>query len=641
MTTRHGQNVRHVRRALLATVAAAATVGSLLGLARLEATLSQARHRSAQAAAAARLNEDLERLSRDLQMTGHNAASSPRLIAAVRADVTASTLRDIFDNEPWWQPYREAFATQALVQTEAHEVAYNGPPLDAPLVLDLAKQARTTGEAVAKLAPLGPVPMEVVAAPLAIPDKVVAPVLILARPLGVVTLARLATSFGGAVGVLRHGKLVTATGASAWVKALRDRPMDDLSANDLGSGLSLVARAPDATLDRRWSLALALARVAATVLGSLLVALALLTRRKAAPSTAWATDDATARYVLINKLGSGGMADVYLAVARGEQGFRRPCVVKRLRSELADNPTLVAQFTDEATLASSLIHSNIIPIFDFGRFGDQYFIVQEYVAGRDLGKIGDRLQGQGRRPLPPEAAAYAGCAVLDALEYAHNKHDIDGKPMGLVHRDVTPENIIVSTQGEVKLLDFGVLKAKAGRSTKTEMGALKGSVSFMAPEQARCGDVDGRADLYSLALVLYFCVTGEALFEGTTSYQILVKAGAGIGPDEERRLQALPPLLGAILRRALSPRADDRFQTAAEFAAALKPLAAGGAALLKQAVTELFGAELEQEQELLREGLRRTDRDLQAPHEADTRVRPRTGTLTDTRRLPVLSARGQ
>ena len=639
MTTRHGQTSRRVQRLLTAAVAAAATVGALVGLERLQDGLAKARQNAAQAVASERVREELERMRRDLEMTGHNAASSPRLVAAVRANVTASTLRDIFDNEPWWQPYRETFATQALVEDAADRVAWNGTALDTIVVNDLAKQARDTGRAVAKLMPHGPVPMEVVATPMAIPDRAVAPVLMLARPLGVVTLARLAKSFAGAVGVIRDGKLLTATGAGQLVRALRDGAGEKLGAIALGEGLALVARAPYAPLERRWLLALALARVAACSLGSLVIALALLGRRAVAPLPAAPVDASVGRYVLVNKIGSGGMADVYLAVARGEQGFRRPCVVKRLRSELADNPTLVAQFTDEATLASSLVHSNIIPIFDFGRFGEQYFIVEEYVAGRDLGKLAERMASTGRGPLSPEAAAHAACAVLEALDYAHNKLDIDGKAMGLVHRDVTPENIIVSVRGEVKLLDFGVLKTKAGRSTKTEIGALKGSVSFMAPEQARCGDVDARADLYSLALVIYFCVTGQALFEGTTSYQILVKAGAGIGPEEERRLQELPPGLRLILRRALSPRVEDRFQTAAEFAAALKPLSAGGGALLKQAVVDLFGAELEQEQELLREGLRRTDRELEAPHEAETRVRPRTGTLTDTQRVPVLSTR--
>ena len=164
-------------------------------------------------------------------------------------------------------------------------------------------------------------------------------------------------------------------------------------------------------------------------------------------------------------------------------------------------------------MGSTLVHSNIIPVFDFGKVSDEYFLAQEYILGRDLGRLTARALERHQRALQPPLVLYVASETLQALEYAHGKLGEGGRPVGLVHRDVSPSNILVSARGEVKLFDFGIVKAE-GRVTKTQHGVVKGNVSFMSPEQARGLAVDGRADLFSLGLVIFYCLTGEILYRG-------------------------------------------------------------------------------------------------------------------------------
>ena len=247
------------------------------------------------------------------------------------------------------------------------------------------------------------------------------------------------------------------------------------------------------------------------------------------------------------------MAQVFTAVTFGAEGFRRTFVVKRLRAEMARDEAVVAQFIDEANLASSLVHSNIIPVFDFGKVGEEYFLAQEYILGRDLGRLTARTIERSGKPLAPPVVLFAAAETLRALEYAHTKLGDNGRPLGIVHRDVSPSNVLISARGEVKLFDFGIVKAE-GRVTKTQHGVVKGNVSFMSPEQARGIGVDARADLFSLGLVIYYCLTGDVLYRGNTTYDLLVKAATGPGPDELARIAALP----APCARAPAPGAADR-----------------------------------------------------------------------------------
>src|SRR5262245_34876468 len=177
------------------------------------------------------------------------------------------------------------------------------------------------------------------------------------------------------------------------------------------------------------------------------------------------------------------MAEVYTAVTTGDGGFRRPVVIKRLRPTLAGEPLAVSQFCDEANLLAALHHPNIVAVQDFGRAGDELFLAEEYVLGRNLGRIVERSLARRGRPPAPEVVGSVARELLQALGYAHNMYDENGAPMGIVHRDVSPENIMVSVRGDVKLLDFGVVKSAGGRVSKTELGVIKGNVMFMSPEQ--------------------------------------------------------------------------------------------------------------------------------------------------------------
>ncbi|HVT07079.1 MAG TPA: serine/threonine-protein kinase [Polyangia bacterium] len=301
------------------------------------------------------------------------------------------------------------------------------------------------------------------------------------------------------------------------------------------------------------------------------------------------------RYQLIDLLGEGGMAQVYTAVTFGAEGFRRAFVVKRLRAELSRDPAVVAQFIDEANLGSSLVHSNVIPVFDFGKVGDEYYLAQEYIVGRDLGRITMRSLERLHHPASPAIVLYVASETLQALEYAHSKLGDGGRSMGIVHRDVSPSNILISARGEVKLFDFGIVKAE-GRVTKTQHGVVKGNVSFMSPEQARGTEVDGRADLFSLGLVIFYCLTGSVLYQGDTTYELLVKAATGPGPAELARIAALPPPCNTLLAKALAVDPAQRFQTAADFAAALAPHVAGGAAAAASLMRALFGDDFRAEE---------------------------------------------
>src|SRR5262249_6815007 len=185
--------------------------------------------------------------------------------------------------------------------------------------------------------------------------------------------------------------------------------------------------------------------------------------------------------------------------------------------------------------------------------------------------------------------------TLKALEYAHTKLGDGGRPLGIVHRDVSPSNVLVSARGEVKLFDFGIVKAE-GRVTKTQHGVVKGNVSFMSPEQARGVDVDARADLFSLGLVMYYCLAGDVLYKGNTTYELLVKAATGPGAEDLARIAARPAPSDDLVSRALQVDPAQRFATAAEFAAAIPPHVGGGPAEAARLMRTLFAEDFRREE---------------------------------------------
>ena len=300
------------------------------------------------------------------------------------------------------------------------------------------------------------------------------------------------------------------------------------------------------------------------------------------------------RYKLLDQLGQGGMADIYTAVASGVEGFTRTFVLKRLRAELAKDKEAISQFIDEARMQAGLVHSNIVPVFDFGVVNGEYFMTQEYIVGRDLVKMVQRYYEFTKRSMETRFAIYIAHETLLALEYAHTKRDRDGLPMGIVHRDVSAGNIMMSLEGEVKLFDFGIVKAR-GRSTQTQIGMVKGNTSFMSPEQARGQDVDARSDLFSLALVMYYCLTGRLLYEGDNDLDVLYKAASGPTPKDWEAIYQLPRPAPEIFARALAVDPAQRYQSAAEFAQDLAPHINGVKAEAASLMQLLFGDELRRE----------------------------------------------
>jgi len=302
------------------------------------------------------------------------------------------------------------------------------------------------------------------------------------------------------------------------------------------------------------------------------------------------------RYYLVDRLGEGGMAEVYTAVAFGAENFRRTFVIKLLHGNAQRTEGLVEMFIDEAKLASNLIHSNIIPVYDFGKMGDEYFMAQEYVLGRDLRRLTTRRVEVEQKPLGPRLAVYIAREALHALEYAHTRQTDDGRPLGIVHRDVSPNNILVSARGEVKLFDFGIAKSAEGRLHQTQTGVVKGNVQFMSPEQARGEAVDARADVCSMGLVLYFLLAGRSLYQGDSAYAFLMQAATGLSSELLTKLEKLPPPFAAVLRVALERDREQRFQSAAAFENALSQMPTGSGAELAVEMQRLFGDELKAEQ---------------------------------------------
>ncbi len=259
---------------------------------------------------------------------------------------------------------------------------------------------------------------------------------------------------------------------------------------------------------------------------------------------------ALGRYEILSPLARGGMAEVFLARRRSGGGIEKRLVIKRIRSEQASNPEMMALFVREARVSMALSHQNIVPVFDFGRAEDALFLAMEYVDGRDLGAVLARAKDRGQR-MDPLLVAAIGSECCAALAYAHGRKFDD--QVGVVHRDVTPRNILLSWSGEVRLTDFGVAVLR-----RDEVASVRGTPAYMAPEQARAEDVDGRADLYSLGLVLWEAFTGVRV-RASDPHAALTAARRGALPDAPTDM---PPLLAEAIARATAASPADRYADA-------------------------------------------------------------------------------
>ena len=333
------------------------------------------------------------------------------------------------------------------------------------------------------------------------------------------------------------------------------------------------------------------------------------------------------RYIIKRKLAEGGMAEIFLASAQGPEGFSKDVVIKVVRSFLANDSQFVQMFIAEARLVSRLNHANVVQIFDFGKHGESFYLAMEYVRGASLWDLRKRCRENGV-PFPPTLAAEVGAQVARGLQYAHALME-NGQRLGVVHRDVTPHNVLLSFDGAVKLTDFGIAKAT---TTQTAPGMLKGKFAYMSPEQSRGEKVDARTDIFALGIVLWELLTGGRLFDGDSDLAVLRAVQDTLIPPPQRLNPDVPPELSEVVMKALARPPAERFQTAFEMEKALANYVLRTAQSVDDSSVSLFLGQLYKEE-------------IDAPPDAgpsaaetadddfgngDTRFRPRPGTVTAT-----------
>jgi len=309
------------------------------------------------------------------------------------------------------------------------------------------------------------------------------------------------------------------------------------------------------------------------------------------------------RYELVWELGTGGMAAVYLARARGPAGFHKWFAIKRIHPHLAKDQRFVDMFLDEARIAAAIHHPNVAQVFDLGEEHGEHFIAMEYLHGEHLGALSVRAVREWGR-VPYELAARIVSAAADGLHHAHEARGSDGESFGLVHRDVSPQNVFVTYEGTVKLTDFGIAKAE-NRITHTKTGGMKGKCAYMAPEQALGQTVDRRTDIFALGIVLWEITTGRRLFKAATDAQTLMRITSGKVRSPSALETSYPPELERIVMRALAQRPDQRYASAAAMARDLDRYIAAtgrpaGRAEVRSAMTALFVDRIRKKEDLLR-----------------------------------------
>jgi serine/threonine protein kinase len=263
------------------------------------------------------------------------------------------------------------------------------------------------------------------------------------------------------------------------------------------------------------------------------------------------------RYYLIDKMAIGGMAEVFNAVFFGIHGFEMPLVIKRILPHLSANQRFVDMFVVEAKIYVALQHQNIVQIYDFHQFQEQYFIALEFVEGRDLKSLLHRCKER-QYILPTPLALFIAHQICHGLEYAHTRSDDTGDNLGLVHRDLSPANILLSYTGEVKIADFGIAKAKM-HAEITNSGVLKGKYRYMSPEQANGTSIDHRSDIFAVGILLYELLTGQHLFDAVDDKDLLEQVKSCQVVEPRKHNSSLSPRLNKIICRALHQNPNMRF----------------------------------------------------------------------------------
>jgi serine/threonine protein kinase len=269
-------------------------------------------------------------------------------------------------------------------------------------------------------------------------------------------------------------------------------------------------------------------------------------------------------YILLDRINVGGMAEVYRGKKIGVEGFAKMVALKRILPNIAEDEEFIEMFVDEAKLASQMHHANVVQIHDLGKTEGSYFIAMEYISGVDLRTVWDRARKRNRL-LPIAMSCYLMQRVCEGLDYAHRKKDDYGHDFGLVHRDVSPQNVLVSFEGEVKVVDFGIAKAK-NKVSKTQAGILKGKFGYMSPEQVRGVELDNRSDIFACGVLLWELLVGDRLFLGESDFSTLEKVRNVETVPPTQLNKNLSPQVERIVMKALSKSREDRYRWASEMA---------------------------------------------------------------------------
>ncbi|HEY8432961.1 MAG TPA: protein kinase [Sandaracinaceae bacterium] len=319
----------------------------------------------------------------------------------------------------------------------------------------------------------------------------------------------------------------------------------------------------------------------------------------------FAVGDTVGDYQIVAKLKSGGMATLFLGRRVGAEGFSRHVAIKVVHEHLANDPTFVQMFVDEALLSAKIQHPNVVHVEELRELNGRHFLAMEYVHGCPLSTLMTALRERGRT-LGPELATYIAVEVAEGLHAAHETKGSDGQLLGVVHRDVSPQNVLLAYRGHVKLIDFGVAKAR-GRAQQTTGGSLKGKIGYMSPEQAFGRPVDRRTDVYALGVVLWEMLTGRRAFAADNDFALLELVRNPNLPPPSTLNPAVPPALDAVVARATAREPDQRFETAQQMRKALAQAVPSALALdasdLERLLAATVGEEIERERRVLPESV--------------------------------------
>jgi serine/threonine protein kinase len=328
------------------------------------------------------------------------------------------------------------------------------------------------------------------------------------------------------------------------------------------------------------------------------------------------------RYLLLDKVAAGGMAEVWRAKITGEANFQRILAIKKILPHVSEDEDFITMFTDEALITASLVHANIGQVYEFSKVEDVFYIAMEYISGKDLKSLWSWSKARGQ-VMPVELAAFIVAKMCDGLDYAHSRRDNAGNVSGVVHRDISPQNVLISWEGDVKVIDFGIAKATE-KSGKTRPGTLKGKFAYMAPEQIRGLPLDGRSDIFALGVVLYELCTGQRGFQADSEFSLLeMVRNVEIRPPSLLN-QALPPEMERIIYKALAKDRNQRYATCSDMSEDLQrfllmrgkpPQARDLSAFMR----ENFTVDYEKERARLESYREVNPRDFQGPeHQAKT-----------------------